>query len=124
MIYGQVAFHRHMRVCITLATMQTTLWIIWVLFISRQKHRYLCLVCQIWFILAAALEVWDFPPYERIFDAHCLWHAATMPLGYVWYLFWALDAKAATAAIETVNTTTSSSVASSRADRKPSVKLD
>jgi hypothetical protein len=42
----------------------------------------------VWLLLAALLELFDFPPILGIFDAHSLWHAATAPLGIVWYRFW------------------------------------
>ena len=41
---------------------------------------------------AAALEILDFPPVAGYIDAHALWHAATVPLGYLWYSFLADDA--------------------------------
>lgn len=37
--------------------------------------------------LATTLELFDFPPWGRMIDAHALWHAATAPLGYLWYDF-------------------------------------
>ena len=41
---------------------------------------------------AAALEILDFPPLGGLLDAHALWHAAAVPLGYLWYSFLADDA--------------------------------
>jgi hypothetical protein len=55
------------------------------------SYRGLCLVVQVWFSLAAMLEIFDFPPIMGIFDAHSLWHAATIPLGFLWYRFWCRD---------------------------------
>jgi hypothetical protein len=54
----------------------------------------------VWFSLAALLELFDFPALGGHFDAHSLWHLATVPLGFVWAVFWRLDtaADAATAA--------------------------
>ncbi|KIM30311.1 hypothetical protein M408DRAFT_66610 [Serendipita vermifera MAFF 305830] len=37
--------------------------------------------------LAAGLEIFDFPPWWRVIDAHSLWHLATVPLIGAWYRF-------------------------------------
>ncbi|KAG2020983.1 PER1 [Coprinopsis cinerea AmutBmut pab1-1] len=41
--------------------------------------------------LATSLELFDFPPWFRTIDAHSLWHAATAPIGYLWYDFLVQD---------------------------------
>lgn len=52
-------------------------------------RKYLCIVCQVYFSVAAiSLEVFDFPPVFVHFDAHACWHASTVPLGFLWYVFW------------------------------------
>jgi hypothetical protein len=33
------------------------------------------------------LEIFDFPPVWGIFDAHSIWHAATLPITYLWWSF-------------------------------------
>ncbi|PVF95373.1 Per1-like protein [Serendipita vermifera] len=38
-------------------------------------------------ICAAFLEVFDFPPWGRVIDAHSLWHLATVPIIIGWYEF-------------------------------------
>ena len=53
------------------------------------QSKYLCILCQVYFSVAAlSLEVYDFPPVLQHFDAHACWHAATVPLGFLWYVFW------------------------------------
>ncbi|WVN88070.1 uncharacterized protein L203_103269 [Cryptococcus depauperatus CBS 7841] len=42
--------------------------------------------------LAMSLELWDFAPLFRVFDAHGCWHAATIPLGVAWWRFLLADA--------------------------------
>lgn len=37
--------------------------------------------------LATSLELFDFPPWGRIIDAHSLWHAVTAPFAFYWYRF-------------------------------------
>ncbi|KAG5651719.1 hypothetical protein H0H81_007689 [Sphagnurus paluster] len=41
---------------------------------------------------ATALELFDFPPWGRIIDAHSLWHLATAPIALFWYDFLVEDA--------------------------------
>jgi hypothetical protein len=36
---------------------------------------------------ATALELFDFPPWGRIIDAHALWHLSTAPIAKFWYDF-------------------------------------
>jgi hypothetical protein len=40
---------------------------------------------------ATALELFDFPPWGRVLDAHALWHLATAPLAVLWYDFLLTD---------------------------------
>ncbi|EKM56076.1 uncharacterized protein PHACADRAFT_257133 [Phanerochaete carnosa HHB-10118-sp] len=41
---------------------------------------------------ATSLELFDFPPWRRIMDAHSLWHLATAPIAVFWYEFLIEDA--------------------------------
>ncbi|KAI0355087.1 Per1-like protein [Trametes cingulata] len=41
---------------------------------------------------ATGLELFDFPPWRRIIDAHSLWHLATAPIAVFWYDFLVADA--------------------------------
>jgi post-GPI attachment to proteins factor 3 len=95
MASGGISFDHHMELCIFLAVSQCALWCLWCFFSSRSSasSRYFCLFLQLWFALAALLELYDFPPLATHFDAHSLWHAATIPLGFLWYLFWERDLK-------------------------------
>lgn len=43
--------------------------------------------------LATSLELLDFEPWGRVVDAHSLWHAVTVPIGWVWYDFLIKDAE-------------------------------
>lgn len=100
---GNVSFDSHMKSCIILFTVTSVLWSYWAGFVGRkslfsrfswpsfQSPRWLCLLCNAWLLAAALLELFDFPPILGIFDAHSLWHAATVPLGPLWYRFWTLE---------------------------------
>jgi hypothetical protein len=37
-------------------------------------------------------QVFDFPPWRNLIDAHAVWHAGTIPLAYLWYSFLTDDA--------------------------------
>ena len=58
--------------------------------LNRTTVYWYCLLLQLWLVLSSMLEVFDFPPYLYLFDAHSLWHLATVPLGFMWYHFWSI----------------------------------
>ncbi|ESK82241.1 mn2+ homeostasis protein [Moniliophthora roreri MCA 2997] len=41
---------------------------------------------------ATALELFDFPPWFLVIDAHSLWHLCTAPIAISWYRFLVVDA--------------------------------
>ncbi|KAF8653417.1 hypothetical protein AX16_003960 [Volvariella volvacea WC 439] len=43
--------------------------------------------------LATALELFDFPPWWGVIDAHALWHLSTVPIAEMWYWFLVEDSK-------------------------------
>ena len=114
---GRVSFQQHMTTAISLVVASVALWVLW-LFTSRDQHSApgpgganRCLVWplfdhggswanklrmlffQLSFVAASMLELFDFPPFLGTFDAHALWHACTIPLGFVWYTFIEQDKK-------------------------------
>jgi hypothetical protein len=38
-------------------------------------------------MVAMSLELFDFPPWRRVVDAHALWHLSTVPIAFFWYDF-------------------------------------
>ena len=109
MTAGQVPFQMHMVTAISIVIASVSLWILWI-FTSRdqfdprsESHRFLVMhlfnyagswpnkqrmaFFQVGFIAASMLELFDFPPILGFCDAHSLWHACTIPLGFVWYDF-------------------------------------
>jgi hypothetical protein len=93
---GQVPFQDHLHVSIAVAAAQSAVWVAWGLLGvggtgSGSPFGMRCVLLQAWFGLAALFEIFDFPPIWSHFDAHSLWHAATVPLGFAWYAFWRLD---------------------------------
>ncbi len=107
-----ITFDIHMKACIGTIIATTILWGFWILygFLRPMKNHpenkrvyWYCIIVQIWFVIASMLEIFDFPPYFELFDAHSLWHCATIPLGFVWYHFWSLDDAMVLKAIEIKN---------------------
>ncbi|KAG6837238.1 hypothetical protein H0H93_012632 [Arthromyces matolae] len=58
----------------------------------RPKYANKAAVFVVLTTVATALELFDFPPWGRIIDAHALWHLSTAPIGLFWYDFLVEDA--------------------------------
>jgi post-GPI attachment to proteins factor 3 len=102
-ILRTIGYAQHMPVAIGLAASSSICWICWSLLSydknensllfrvipngGSRKCRRSMFYFQIWFIISAMMEIFDFPPFFRVFDAHSLWHACTVPLGFYWYQF-------------------------------------
>lgn len=80
----------NMTVCVTLGILQGLAWLVWCFHSKHPARKYLFLFLGL-VHLAMLLEVLDFPPLFDLFDAHAMWHAATIPLTYIWYWFVAAD---------------------------------
>jgi uncharacterized membrane protein YgcG len=101
----------NMAVCIALGVAQAGVWLAFLLLPQRQvppsrapppsspsspslRHpgRRPALLFLAAIHAAMLLEVLDFPPmFFALVDAHCLWHAATAPLAYLWWRFLLVD---------------------------------
>jgi hypothetical protein len=93
MAFVKFDYGYNMSLCIAFGIATAAAWLLWA---TRGRHpgrwtlyRFMALVH-----LAMLLEVLDFPPFLQLFDAHALWHAATVPLTYLWYRFVAADVAA------------------------------
>ncbi|KAI9473951.1 MAG: post-GPI attachment to proteins factor 3-like protein [Benjaminiella poitrasii] len=78
--------------------LQLVTWIYWfiVQIVKTENHSILsyahfAVVSCVGVSLAMCLELFDFPPFWRVLDAHSLWHFATIPLSIVWYRFLLAD---------------------------------
>ena len=111
-----IGYSEHMAVAIPLAGFSCAGWIIWALvaydaqnidaptsqghgllfnwlpYGSSRSIRLKMLFFQLLFIAAAMMEIFDFPPWGGLLDAHAAWHACTVPLGFMWYSFLRADA--------------------------------
>jgi hypothetical protein len=98
----------NMAVCIALGIAQAVVWVAFLALPQRQlppsgaappppasvRHpgRRPALLFLAAIHAAMLLEVLDFPPiFFALIDAHCLWHAATAPLAYLWWRFLLAD---------------------------------
>ncbi|KZV58475.1 post-GPI attachment to protein factor 3 [Dorcoceras hygrometricum] len=73
-------------VCVAMAVLQLVVWAIWTV-TSRHPSRW-----KMWGVvfggaLAVILEMYDFPPYSGLVDAHAIWHATMIPVTYLWWSF-------------------------------------
>ncbi|XP_075489270.1 uncharacterized protein LOC142528096 isoform X2 [Primulina tabacum] len=82
----------NMKVCVVLAVAQLLTWAIWA-GITRHPSRWKLWIVVVGGGLAMLLEIYDFPPYQGLMDAHALWHATTIPLTYIWWSFIKDDAE-------------------------------
>lgn len=73
---------------ISLGAMMMATWLIWCYqHYGGRPYVWKCVLFMFLFIGAMTLEINDFPPLWGLFDAHCLWHLATVPLTFLWYSF-------------------------------------
>lgn len=63
-------------------------WLLWC-FIVRKQRPYYKKMLRFYFLfgLSMSLELMDFPPIFWMFDAHALWHLATVPVSLIFYRY-------------------------------------
>ncbi|KAI8362604.1 Per1-like protein [Blakeslea trispora] len=83
----------NMTANVIIGTLQVLVWVGWYVWQKLDSdaidrpYAYLAVISGIGISLALSLELFDFPPLWRIFDAHSLWHLSTIPLTAIWYQF-------------------------------------
>ncbi|KAL9412190.1 hypothetical protein AB3S75_045753 [Citrus x aurantiifolia] len=88
----------NMKVCLAMGVAQLLIWAIWA-GVTRHPSRW-----KLWLVvvgegLAMLLQIYDFPPYRGFVDAHALYHAANIPLTYLWWSFIRDDSEFRTTAL-------------------------
>ncbi|CAI2184087.1 7792_t:CDS:1 [Funneliformis geosporum] len=75
--------------------LNNALWISWSIshWYKRPDDAWKPIVCVTLILLAMSLEIFDFPPWWGIVDAHALWHFSTIYLIAYWYNFLLEDAR-------------------------------
>jgi len=76
----------NMKICVFIGLSSVLLWVRLYL-VERRDHLFKLAALSIFSSALLALEILDFPPIWGYFDAHSLWHAATMPLPLFFYYF-------------------------------------
>ncbi|CAL0326416.1 unnamed protein product [Lupinus luteus] len=76
----------NMKVCVSMGVLQLSIWAIWSC-VSNHPSWWKLLFVVVGGGLGMLLEIYDFPPYKGLFDAHALWHATTIPLTYLLWSF-------------------------------------
>lgn len=77
--------HSYLKVSSILGLLNSFGWILWC---HKHRHKYYiwkCAASVITVNLLLLLELWDFPPWKFLIDAHALWHLGTIPVPLLWY---------------------------------------
>lgn len=76
----------NMKACVAMGAAQIILWAVWA-GVTRHPSRWKLWVVVLGGALTLLLEVFDFPPYWGLVDAHAVFQATTIPLAYLWWSF-------------------------------------
>jgi hypothetical protein len=90
---GRFDYSYNMLACTVFGVTHNIIWLVWAFLNRTAPHSNTILLCILWITAAMSLEVFDFPPVWDIFDAHSLWHGATVFLVPLWYDCYILDAQ-------------------------------
>jgi len=71
---------------------QLSTWFMYAYHRRHCKHVLKVIKFQMMLSLAATFEIFDFPPFFLLIDAHAVWHLLTIFLGFYWYSFLEDDA--------------------------------
>lgn len=81
---NRIDYGLNMKLCVCLGIISLALWVR-VYLIERSEALFKVSLISIGSALLLGLEILDFPPLYRIFDAHSLWHCGTMPAPWLLY---------------------------------------
>ena len=82
----------NMKVNVTVGVLNGLMWLGWsVLHYSDGGHVKRGVQAILILSLSVLLELLDFPPWWWSVDSHALWHAATVPIPFLWFTFAAGD---------------------------------
>ena len=73
---NRIDYGLNMKLCVCLGIISLALWVR-VYLIERSEALFKVTLVSIGSALLLGLEILDFPPLYRIFDAHSLWHCGT-----------------------------------------------
>ncbi|RHZ69333.1 hypothetical protein Glove_284g112 [Diversispora epigaea] len=80
---------------VSVGMLNNFIWTVWSIthWHKRPDDAWKPIVTVILILMATSLEIFDFPPWWGIFDAHSLWHASTIYIISFWYEFLLEDAR-------------------------------
>ncbi|KPJ07369.1 Post-GPI attachment to proteins factor 3 [Papilio machaon] len=86
---ARVDYHYNMMVNLFFGVCGSLIWLWWgaAQWLSGRRYAWRLLAFVLLSAVALSLELLDFPPYYHIWDAHALWHLATVPLPLLFYRF-------------------------------------
>jgi hypothetical protein len=67
----------NMQMMVTFGASYCIVFFLWALLNPKASHRWKICLANALILIFASCEVFDFPPYFDIFDAHSIWHFAT-----------------------------------------------
>jgi len=85
----------NMAASVTTGILSNSIWLVWCYknWRNRSTYAWKMVVMILCLTSAMSLELMDFPPIWGVFDAHSLWHAATIPITYLFYDFLVCDVR-------------------------------
>ncbi len=89
-----------MKVALGTGVANAAVWLTWCLR-NWRPYTHKAFVFFVLLHAFAVFEVFDFPPWRQLIDAHAVWHAGTIPLSFLWYSFLQDDAAFEAAAATT-----------------------
>jgi post-GPI attachment to proteins factor 3 len=86
MLFVKFDYGYNMAVCIAAGALGAVMWLAFCYAVPHPGRKVLLsFIASVY--VAMLFEVLDFPPVMGLIDAHCMWHALTVPLVYLWYRF-------------------------------------
>jgi hypothetical protein len=76
-----------MKASVTIGLIHNLMWINWAIRHCKRKYAWKIIMNVVSLSFAMSLELLDFPAIFRIFDAHSLWHLATIPITSLYWDF-------------------------------------
>jgi hypothetical protein len=77
-----------MKASIAVAIAHNLIWLFWSFWNwNIIPHAWYMSIVVLSLTATALLEIFDFPAWWRVFDAHSLWHFSTMPCALMYWEF-------------------------------------
>ncbi|XP_028158295.1 post-GPI attachment to proteins factor 3 [Ostrinia furnacalis] len=86
---GNIDYEYNMMINVVFGSVGSLMWLGWAVlqYLAGRRHAWRVGVFTLLSGAALSLELLDFPPKYNTWDAHALWHLATVPLPLLFYRF-------------------------------------